>query len=381
MGHQMTRSRLMLLGASAAIVVVLVAGAAVYFKLGQARQVQNAGPRYTATNCTQGAARTFSLPSIKGLNYGGPATVSGDFAGPTWLRSGTGTQDHWADTRPALEADLTFIQQHNLGSVLRVFVSLDQTMRWDPNQGFVGFYEPSLQNFQTALDMFDAHGMKVILVLYDQEIQDSIGNFHFQALDGNHQAMRNNYLRATDLFLRRFGSSATVAGWDLMNEAYNSLGKEGGLPPPPGDDPVSPNYSTATVHAWIHDLYQVAKCAAPEANFTVSDTTELYWHSNPDLSKYRDSVDFYDIHVYDDNPKLPDWKSVLDKPFMVGEMGASTEKENFKDQTLDSRVVGFWLGQARAAGLSAALAHSAGGNIYPPDRSGLTPTGRVIAAA
>ncbi|MDP9247937.1 MAG: hypothetical protein M3O95_07610, partial [Candidatus Dormibacteraeota bacterium] len=182
----MTRSRLMLLGASAAIVVVVVAGAAVYFKLGQARQVQNAGPRYTATNCTQGAARPFSLPSIKGLNYGGPATVSGDFAGPTWLRSGTGTEDHWADTRPALEADLTFIQQHNLGSVLRVFLSLDQTMRWDPNQGFVGFYEPSLQNFQTALDMFDAHGMKVIVVLYDQEIQDSIGNFHFQALDGNH---------------------------------------------------------------------------------------------------------------------------------------------------------------------------------------------------
>ena len=65
----------------------------------------------------------------------------------------------------------------------------------------------------------------------------------------------------------------------------------------------------------------------------------------------------------------------------VGEMGASTEKEHFKDQTLDSRVVGFWLGQARAAGLSAALAHSAGGNIYPSDRSGLTPTGRVIAAA
>jgi hypothetical protein len=383
----MRSPRFMLLGALALIVVVVAVGGIVFLggHLGAATQrpapepAPSTGPSYRADGCNQAAQRPFSLSSIKGINYGGPATVSGGFAGPTWLRSGTGSEDHWADTQPALEADLTFLQQRNLGPVLRVFVALDQTMRWDKDQGFQGFYEPTLQNFQQALNMFDAHGMKVILVLYDQEIQSSPGNFHFQALDGRHQAMRDNYLKATDQFLRRFGSSPTVAGWDLFNEAYNSLGREGGLAPPPGDDPVSPNYPDATVHAWIHDLYQVAKCAAPDANFTVSDTTELYWHDNPDLSKYQDSVDFYDVHVYDDHPKLPNWKAELQKPFMIGEMGGAVDSGHYRDQKINPQVIRFWLEQARSGGLSATLAHSAENNLYPADRRSLTPSGQVIA--
>jgi hypothetical protein len=363
--------------------VVVIAAAAVGALLVRGHSSQSRSSAPTPSRqlgaCAQGAQQPLTVPSIDGLNYGEPSTVDGRFVGTEWLRSGTGDGDHWSETQPALAADLDFIRQNNLGHVQRIFLGLDQTMRWDGTNGFVGFYEPTLQNFQQALDMFQAHDMKVIVVLYDQEVVRSHGNFHFEALDGRHQTMRDNYLRATDQFLRRFGSSPTVVGWDLFNEAYNSLGTDGGLPKPPGDDPVSPNYSGETVHTWIHDLYRVAKCAAPQVNFTVSDTTELYWHDNPDLSKYQDSVDFYDIHIYDDRPHVPDWKSRLHKPIVLGEVAASTDQQHYRDQSINPAVLRFWLEQARQAGLSAVLAHSSDNNVYPTDRTGLTPSGRVIS--
>jgi hypothetical protein len=328
---------------------------------------------YSPGNCRVAAQRPFETPSLKGLNYGTPRTASGEWVGTEWLT-------HWPKTRPALEADLAFIESQNLGRTMRVFIGLDQAMIWDDRRGFVGFHEATLQNFQEALDVFQAHGMKVIAVLYDQEVVGSRGNFRFEALDGLHPAMRSNYLRATDVFLRRFGASTAVIGWDLFNEAYNSLGADGGLPKPPADDPVSPNLSDATVHSWIHDLYRVAKCAAPEASFTVSDTTELYWKDHPDTSKYADSVDFYDLHIYDDQPKLKDWASLLREPVIVGEAGASTDQNHFADQRINPDAVRFLLDHARQAGFRAVLAHDSDQNIYPKDRSTITATGRVLAS-
>ncbi len=317
------------------------------------------------------AAPRLAVPSVAGLNYGFPRTVSGQWVGTQWLRS-----QYWDTTKPALAADLDFIQQHNLGRVLRIFVGLDQTIVWSAKQGFDGFDEPALQHFGQALDMFDARGLKAIVVLYDQEVVGSSGNFHFEALDGNHPIMRRNYLIATGEFLRRFGMRQTVIGWDLFNEAYNSLGPDGGLPKPPHQDPVSPNYSDQVVHDWLRDLYQTAKRAAPTAQFTASDTTELYWNPDPDLTKYQDVVDFYDIHIYDDNPRYPDWKSILHKPYIVGEAGASTANGHLDDQALNSKAVDYLLRNAQAAGVSAVLVQGA---VFTATRDSLTPTGTVLA--
>jgi hypothetical protein len=224
--------------------------------------------------------------------------------------------------------------------------------------------------------MFDAHGIRIIAVLYDQEVVSSTGNFHFEALDGNHPVMRRNYLRATGEFLSMFGERSTVVGWDLFNEAYNSLGQDGRLSMPPHADPVSPNYSDQQVHDWLRDLYQTAKRAAPTALFTASDTTELYWNPVPDLTKYDDVVDFYDVHIYDDNPHYPDWKSTLRKPFIVGEAGASTSNHHYEDQTLNSEAVGYLLQQAKANGASVVLAQ---GQAFSVARDALTPTGAAVA--
>src|SRR5438034_9311120 len=123
-------------------------------------------------------------------------------------------------------------------------------MSWDPATGFKGFEQSALQNFSAALDMFDAHGMRVLAVLYDQQETGSSGNFHFEALDGAHPAMRQGYLRAADHILGRFGARHTVIGWDLFNEPYNSLPQHGPLPTPQPAHAVSPTFSDPTLHAW-----------------------------------------------------------------------------------------------------------------------------------
>lgn len=317
----------------------------------------------------------FSVPSSKGVNYGTPLAADGSFLGTRWLRAGG-----WESARPSLAADLDLVSANDLGRVLRVFVGLDQLMVWTPDQRFAGLDPTAVANLEEALTMFDQHGVRIIAVLFDQEERSSPGNFRTEALDGQHPAMRDDYLRAVDRFMARFGPSPVVAGWDLFNEPYGSLG-QGGLPTPPAPDPTSPNYPDAVVHAWIHDLYMHAKCAAPNAWLTVSDTTQLYWGRGADLSRYDDSVDFYDVHVYDDHPVQVAWKGVVTKPLIMGEVGAGSQDHHYEDQRLNSRAVSFWLCSARAQGVRAVLAHDADDIVFPSSRAGLTPTGYVIAAA
>src|SRR4029077_3815395 len=94
------------------------------------------------------------------------------------------------------------------------------------------------------------------------------------------------------------------------------------------------------------------------------------------LSKYQDVVDFYDIHIYDDNPTYPDWRSVLRKPYIVGEAGASTTDQHLDDQTLNSRAVSYLLQHSQAAGVSLVLVQ---GEAFPQSRDSLTLTGAAVA--
>jgi len=323
---------------------------------------------------------SLGLPSIKGLNYDGPAAASGQWLGTRWLRPGAAAGAGWEAARPRLQADLDFIASHQLGQLVRVFIGLDQLMEWNATTGFVRFDPAAMKNLDEALGMFDAHHLRVLAVVFDQEEVSSPGNFHFDALDGRHPLIRANYLSAIDQFFHLVGARQTVAGWDLFNEAYNSLGREGGLPRPPAEDPVSPNYQDDTVHGWIKDLYRTAKRAAPNAWLTVSDTTDLYWKDPPVTSRYEGAVDFYDIHVYDDHPSARNWAHTLHRPYLLGEVGGDID-HGFKNQSVNSQVVAFWLSHARELGIQAVLAHSTNDSVYSLRSGALTATGRVIEAA
>ena len=76
-------------------------------------------------------------------------------------------------------------------------------MVWNSSTGFVRFDDAALQNLDQALGMFDAHHLRMLAVLFDQEEVSSPGNFHFQALDCRHPTMRANYLTAVGQFFHR----------------------------------------------------------------------------------------------------------------------------------------------------------------------------------
>jgi hypothetical protein len=323
---------------------------------------------------------TLQFASLKGLNYGIPLARDGSWVGTSWLRSGTGVRDNWKGAYPQIVADLDFVQQHHLGRVIRVFIGLDQLMEWNDTTGFTGFQDQSVANFQHVVSLFAARDLQMVAVLYDQEETGSPGNFHFQALDGRHDTMRAGYLRATEAFLGRFGAEPTIVAWDLFNEAYGSLGADAGHPRPPAANPVSPNYPGSVVHEFLHDLYVTAKRAAPHAWLTVSDGN-LYVEPAPDLSRFDDILDFYDVHIYDDHPALLDLRRRLDKPFIVGEAGASLKGDHLHDQRIEPGAVRDFLDHAAGSGALAVLMHSISDqNLFPATHNGLTAAGMVLSS-
>lgn len=329
--------------------------------------------------CPSRTSGPLPLLSRKGLNYGTPPGPGGQYLGATWLRSDMGSDDNWSRAQQGLEATLPFIEQEHLGRVLRVFVGLDQIMVWH-GEHFQGLDAAGMDHFRTALRLFRSHGFQVIVVLFDQEEQSSPGNFRYWALDGKHPHLRAGYLEAARVFVTDFAHDPTIAAWDLFNEPYNNLSTDGGLPTPPAPDPVTAGYSEQVVHQWMVDLYDAAKCAAPEDWFTFSDSTALGSH-RPDPGLYSDCVDFYDIHMYEPQPYLHDWKTFLRKPIILGEVGAPRTAGSEPNQRLNAQVVGFWLTHARQAGVAAVLVQDEKGVVYTPNLTRLTPTGVALSAA
>src|SRR5260370_293787 len=103
------------------------------------------------------AAPQLAVPTSAGLNYGMPPTDRGEWVGTQWLRPA-----YWDATRPALAADLDFIQRNSLGRVLRVFIGLDQLLVCNSQAGFDRLDEASVDHFNAALSMFAPHGIKII---------------------------------------------------------------------------------------------------------------------------------------------------------------------------------------------------------------------------
>src|SRR5207237_6322196 len=109
-----------------------------------------------------GSAQSLDLPSLKGLNYDGPAGANGQWLGSRWLRPGSNVDTGWKAAKPRLQADLDFIASHQLGQVVRIFIGLDQLMVWKPSTGFVRFDAAALENLDQAFGMFAAHNLTVI---------------------------------------------------------------------------------------------------------------------------------------------------------------------------------------------------------------------------
>jgi hypothetical protein len=268
-----------------------------------------------------------------------PATAGGmDYVDPITSGAPSPCGSHWtwltscyaSYNQAVLQKDINFIAANHLGKFQRVWLSIDQLFGcFDATTGFCGYNPTYLANLDDALARFHSAGIQVDIVLF---AQGGLNHFHFEALDGKHATMRQNYINAVSQLVARLAANptdaATVALIDFQNEVYfqNEYALTG---------KVIWNGSTCSsscldqnvILPWIKDLYAAAKAAAPNFLYTASDTKRLM--DSPNTWQPMYPVDVYDVHFYKDDP----WNyasgyaaaaATFTKPWFAGEVGCAT---------------------------------------------------------
>jgi hypothetical protein len=376
-----------------------------------------------------------------GVDYVDPASYFTGCAEWTWLQApcytNTSLTSWHLSPQHLFGSDMAFIHSKGLGTVQRVWISLDQLMTWNGTTGYAGYSAQGLANVDDMLHQAAANGIRLDLVLFVYAQGDPYSHeFHPEALDGNHPSMRTGYLQAIHDFVAHVaatpGDAAAVAVMDLQGEAYYQLetyfsatahlGRWDYAEPAwpantqcavlgntvctggsAGHGCVSSSGAMDTtcvdvniIAPWLHDLYTTAKAAGPGLSFTVSDTGRLL---TTDTSHYSSQswwvsmypVDVYDIHLYNDTPwnYASRWATGrnLPKPWFAGEVGcASGDTACTYNSTTASAVDQWWLSNMAGDGARAILIEdrqTAWTYTYTPggEVQTLTPTGQEIVTA
>lgn len=345
----------------------------------------------------------FLIPST-GLNYYDP---TGYFSGCpewTWLQpscfKGEGTHE---SASAQLQSDMAFVRARHLGSFLRVWVSLDQLMRWNARDGFAGFRVAGLSDLDAALRMFAAKGVQVDLVAFVYSHGSGAAyQFRPEALDGLHDPTRTGYLRALAAFIGHLARNAvdasTVRVIDLQTEPYyqleqyfrtaRSLGAFQNCRSSTGGA-VTSCVDRDIIHPWLEDMYRVARGVSSHFAYTLSDTGRLLTVDGG-RQRYWESMypgDVYDIHLYDDQPWLHRSRWItglkLEKVWFAGEAGCgSGNKACTYDGARAAPIDRWWLNNMPRYGARSVLLES---HVtlwtYPdgPNSQTLTPTGTMLA--
>jgi len=295
------------------------------------------GPSLAKPNSLTGVSYT-------GSNYYAPAAKFTHCRRWTWLQATCYRNPMARENVPRqLTSDLRFIVRHQQGTFQRVWISIDELMVWNRRTGFIRYDGQALANVDDALRRFAALGIKVDLVLLQYaKGTGELNQFHPEALDGRHPAMRAGYLRAIKRFIVRLSLdpvvASTVAVVDLENEPYFALeeyfqkgrrylGRWTACWN--GRQVDSDCVDQTIIHPWLKDLYRVARLASNNFLYTVSDTGRLL-QSDPERQRYwigMYPVDVFDIHMYDDKPALDAarWATASDLPkvWFAGEVGCA----------------------------------------------------------
>jgi hypothetical protein len=340
--------------------VLLFVGAEVY-------GMRQAVPRFTLPVAPP--PRHLGLPA-SGVDYYEPSDFFTKCPDYTWLqascyRAGLGsTAQGGRPAQTVLASDLSFVRAQRLAGFMRVWVSLDQLMRWDTTRGFTGYVAAALDNLDQALREFAQRRLGVDLVLFVYSHRSNVVNqFQPQALDGLHPKLREGYLRAVRLFIRHLAANPTDAQTvkviDLQNEPYfqleqyfdsaAALGTYGSCMGPKETVRTS-CLDEKIVHPWLKDLYRTARAASTRFPYTESDTGRLLNTNATEQAFWMRMypVDVYDIHMYDSTPWRHEarWNTALHlrKPWFSGEVGCNSGDASCTySGTLAAPVDRWWL--------------------------------------
>lgn len=349
--------------------------------------------------------RHVGLPA-SGIDYYAPTSSINGCPDWTWLqtrcyqpRSSLATSGR-VSGKTVLTYDLDFMQQQDVGGFSRVWVSLDQLMRWNQSTGFSGFVPARLHHLDAALSAFDAKHLKVDLVVYAYEKASGWRHeFRPEALNGDHRSMRTNYLQALRLFIGHLASKKsdeqTVGVVDLMNEPYFQLERYFDTPKTLGvyracrtaaSKVSSSCVDTRIIHPWLEALYKTARSVSHAFLYTESDSGRLLDTNAADQAHWMSMypVDVYDIHLYDSAP----WKHTnrwatalhLKKPWFSGEVGCDSGDIGCTYSGTNAAPVDQWwldnLGKYRAQ--SVLLEDRGTVWSYPSGTATLTATGKIL---
>ena len=85
----------------------------------------------------------------------------------SWLTESCWNNPSIADPpRKQLMSDLRFVTSQHIGSLQRVWISLDQLMLWNSGRGFDGWQPGALQRVDDMLAIYHQYHVQVILVLF-----------------------------------------------------------------------------------------------------------------------------------------------------------------------------------------------------------------------
>jgi hypothetical protein len=336
--------------------------------------------------------------SRTGVNYYDPTSYFTHCADFTYLTQSCWNNQSIADPpRQQLLSDLKFVTSQHIGSLQRVWISLDQLMLWNPQSGFDGWRPGALHRVDDMLAIYRQFHVQVILVLF---VYDGVSGwknqFHPEAVDGQHAAMRAGYLRAEKQFLRHISQNPTdVAAMpvvELATEVYYQLEMFFDNPDRLGAFQNCRSGSRTNwdcvdrtiIHPWLKDLYRTARSASTAFLYTFADTGRLfhdyaYWNS-----MYPQDV--IDEHLYDNAPwdhaKLYANGREFTKQWLATEVGCSSGNVYCTySGTRSTAVDSWWLDNLPKDGAKSVLVEChVTAWLYPNGSSSqvLTATGRKI---
>lgn len=214
-----------------------------------------------------------------------------------------------------------------------------------------GLFPGFLDNVETVCDLARRHGLEVYWTLFDGNWHWARGthasHVHFNILNNKYGEGDSFNYRALAPFLERLARHRDVIfALDLMNEVQGSVATW-----------YWPDGWTGA-RRWIARTCAFAKARAPWLRVTAS----AGWHTGPaDLASGLFSglgLDFYDLHVYDDQGRIPNafalrllsWST--GRQIVLGEFGQATARE---DDLLQHAVTARFIANARALRFAGAL--------------------------
>lgn len=335
-----------------------------------------------------------------GVDYVDPSEYFTNCPYFTWLQNACYNNSSNPDPpRQQLISDLNFVSANHVGETQRVWISLDQSMKWRHGIGFRGFRPGALNNVDDMLGLYSQFGIKVVLVIYVYDSSGHRNEFRPWALDGRHHRIRDSYLRALHLFLQHMARNATDVATapiiELANEPYyqfetyfndpSHLGSYGSCA-----DSGRTNWQCVDqriIHPWLTALYKTARTTTHKFLYTFSDTTRLFEDYAYWIKMYPE--DLIDEHLYDSNPAVQaqEWAQArqFGLPWIATEVGCNVGDVTCTyNGTAAAGPDSWWLQNLASDGAQAVLVDS---HVtlwhYPdgPQSQVATPTGHDVEAA